>query len=136
MLVGPKVQRAHPQRELARLAEAMGCPVVLQPAAKGCFPEDHSQFAGVFWGQVSTLAADAIVNWADQTQALLSATTTVFVDTGDSWFNGSQLRLPRGPEFEIEMQWGHIGWSIPASFGYALSKPHKRTIVLIGDGAF
>ncbi|PHH89448.1 hypothetical protein CDD83_6034 [Cordyceps sp. RAO-2017] len=228
LLAGPKVQRAGAAKALLRLAEAIGCAVVLQPAAKGCFPEDHPQFAGIFWGQVSTLAADTIVNWADvllcagtvftdystvgwtalpgvpqiianvdsvtdvrshysrvhlgdfltglaeavsrndttmveynrlrldpsfgqiaceqdkltrkeitrQVQALLTPETTVFVETGDSWFNGIQLNLPRGAEFEIEMQWGHIGWTVPASFGYALAKPTKRTIVMVGDGAF
>jgi pyruvate decarboxylase len=34
------------------------------------------------------------------------------------------------------MQWGHIGWSIPAAFGYALAKPKRKLIVMIGDGAF
>ncbi|KAH8662745.1 thiamine diphosphate-binding protein [Ilyonectria robusta] len=230
ILVGPKVRRAGAEQELLRLVEAIGCAVVLQPAAKGSFPEDHAQFAGIFWGQVSTLAADVIVNWADvlictgtaftdystvgwtalpsvpqlvvdmesvtltdpsayfshvrlcdflsrlaeaaswndgtmieynrlrldpplghpsrrqemltrkevvqQIQLLLTPETTVFADTGDSWFNGIQLGLPSGAEFEIEMQWGHIGWTIPASFGYALAKPERRTIVMVGDGAF
>ncbi|KAH7131032.1 thiamine diphosphate-binding protein [Dactylonectria macrodidyma] len=230
ILVGPKVRRAGAEQELLRLVEAIGCAVVLQPAAKGSFPEDHAQFAGIFWGQVSTLAADVIVNWADvlicagtaftdystvgwtalpsvpqlvvdmesvtltdpsayfshvrlcdflsrlaeaaswndgtmveynrlrldpplghpsrgqemltrkevvrQMQLLLTPETTVFAETGDSWFNGIQLCLPSGAEFEIEMQWGHIGWTIPASFGYALAKPERRTIVMIGDGAF
>jgi len=232
ILVGPKARRAGAEKELIQLAEAMGCAVVLQPAAKGCFPEDHAQFAGIFWGQVSTLAADAMVNWADvlicvgtvfsdystvgwtalpsvpqivadmdsvavtetdpvayfsrvrlcdflsrlaevagwndatmveynrlrldpplshashgqekinrkevarRTQLLLNSETTVFAETGDSWFNGIQLQLPRGAGFEIEMQWGHIGWTIPASFGYALAKPERRTIVMVGDGAF
>lgn len=230
ILVGPKVRRAGAEKELLSLAEAIGCAVVVQPAAKGSFPEDHPQFAGTFWGQVSTLAADAIVNWADvlicvgtvftdystvgwtalpsvpqlitdidsasttdpasyfsrvrmcdflsrlaeavrrndctmaeynrlrpdspltyrsnehgkltrrelekQTQTLLTPDTTVFADTGDSWFNGIQLRLPTGADFEIEMQWGHIGWTIPASFGYALAKPERRIVVMVGDGAF
>ncbi|KAG7425625.1 Pyruvate decarboxylase [Fusarium oxysporum f. sp. raphani] len=65
ILAGPKVRRAMAQDALRQLAEAIGCAVVLQPAAKGTFPEDHAQFAGIFWGQVSTLAADTIVNWAD-----------------------------------------------------------------------
>ncbi|KAL5611166.1 hypothetical protein FOBRF1_007283 [Fusarium oxysporum] len=231
ILVGPLVRRAKAQDALLQLAEAIGCAVVIQPAAKGSFPEDHAQFAGIFWGQVSTLAADAIVNWADllicigtvftdystvgwtalpsvpqlvvdmdnitvasklycshiemhdflsklaatvgwndttmieynrlrpdpslgkpsrgpetltrkeiarQTQALLSLNpdTTVFADTGDSWFNGLKLSLPFGAEFEIEMQWGHIGWSIPASFGYTLARPQRQIIVMVGDGAF
>ncbi|KAL5094961.1 hypothetical protein Trisim1_003569 [Trichoderma cf. simile WF8] len=230
ILVGPKVRRVGAEKALLQLVEAIGCAVVLQPAAKGSFPEDHAQFAGIFWGQVSTLAADTIVNWSDvlvcigtvftdystvgwtalpsvpqlvadidnvalpnpnmyfshvqlqdflvrlseavswnsctmteynrlrpdpalgqasggqerltrkevarQTQLLLTPETTVFTETGDSWFNGIQLCLPPGAEFEIEMQWGHIGWTIPASFGYALAKPERRTILMTGDGAF
>ncbi|RGP78920.1 pyruvate decarboxylase [Fusarium longipes] len=229
ILVGPKVPRVRAQQALLQLAEAIGCAVVLQPAAKGSFPEDHPQFAGIFWGQVSTLGADTIANWADvmlcigtvftdystvgwtalpsvpqiiidvhsvslathfytsgiqlseflirladivcwndntmveynrlrpdipiaqpspgperltrkeisrQTQLLLDSNTTIFADTGDSWFNGLQLNLPCGAGFEIEMQWGHIGWSIPASFGYALARPNQQIIVLVGDGAF
>ncbi|KAF4333305.1 pyruvate decarboxylase [Fusarium beomiforme] len=232
ILVGPISRRAKAQNAILRLAEAIGCAVVIQPAAKGLFPEDHAQFAGIFWGQVSTLAADTIVNWADllicigtvftdystvgwtaslpsvsqitvdmdsvsvasklyfshiqmhefvsrladtvgwndttmieynrlrpdptqatplrqpekltrkeiarQTQAMLSLApnTTIFADTGDSWFNALQLSLPSRAEFEIEMQWGHIGWSIPASFGYALAEPDRQIIVMVGDGAF
>ncbi|KAK4112511.1 pyruvate decarboxylase [Canariomyces notabilis] len=232
ILVGPKLRRAGGAAEqgLLKLAEAMGCAVAVQPAAKGIFPENHPQFVGVFWGQVSTGVADAIVHWADallcvgtvftdystvgwtalpnvpfmqaemdhvtfpgahfsrvrlaeflpllasrvdfnnttmveyarlrpdppqlcaapseapltrkeisrQVQSMLDANalTTLFVDTGDSWFNGMQLRLPAGAQFEIEMQWGHIGWSIPAAFGYALRHPERRTIVMIGDGSF
>lgn len=228
ILVGPKLRRAGAEKELLQLAEAMGCAVAVQPAAKGMFPEGHPQFIGVFWGQVSTLGSDAIINWADavicvgtiftdystvgwtampdvplmiaemdhvifpgshfsrvrlceflaqltsevntndstmveyarlkpdpsvvhpaaaaddltrkelmrQVQGLLGEDTTLMVETGDSWFNGMQLRLPRGAQFEIEMQWGHIGWSIPAAFGYALGAPDRRVVVLVGDGSF
>ncbi|OAQ59689.1 pyruvate decarboxylase (predicted) [Pochonia chlamydosporia 170] len=227
ILAGPKVRGSKVQKNLVRLAEAIGCAVVVQPAGKGLFPETHPQFAGVFWGQVSTLAADSIVNWSDvlicvgtiftdystvgwtavsnvpgiiidvdavtcatthfsgvrirdflasladavswnensmaeysrlrpelpvlrassygeltrrevarRLQELLDPDTTVFADTGDSWFNGVHLQLPLGAGFEIEMQWGHIGWSIPASFGYALARPKRKLIVMIGDGAF
>lgn len=50
VLVGPKVRQAGMEGELVGLAEALGCAVVLQPAAKGLFPEHHPQFAGIFWG--------------------------------------------------------------------------------------
>jgi pyruvate decarboxylase len=69
-------------------------------------------------------------------QMLLTPKTTLFVETGDSWFNGIQLHLPHGADFEVEMQWGHIGWSIPASFGYALDKRDRQMVVMIGDGSF
>ncbi|KAK3385873.1 thiamine diphosphate-binding protein [Podospora didyma] len=228
ILVGPKLRRAGAEKELIQLAEAMGCAVAVQPAAKGMFPEDHPQFTGIFWGQVSTDAADSIVHWADalicvgtvfndystvgwtampdiplmsadmdhvtfpgahfsrvrlseflghlaqqvvfnnstmieyrrlrpdvfptrkaardeiltrkevsrQVQEMLGANSSLFVETGDSWFNGIQLRLPPGAQFEIEMQWGHIGWSIPAAFGYAMHYPERHTIVMVGDGSF
>ncbi|KAK4197361.1 thiamine diphosphate-binding protein [Triangularia verruculosa] len=230
ILIGPKLRRAGDGAEeaLVKLAEAMGCAVAVQPAAKGMFPEDHKQFVGIFWGTVSTGAADSIVHWADallcvgtvftdystvgwtampdiplmeaemdhvtfpgahfsrvrvgeflshlttqvtynsttmieynrlkpdpvlvhtaapddeltrkeisrQIQALLDSKTALFVETGDSWFNGVQLKLPPGAQFEIEMAWGHIGWSIPAAFGYALRHPDRKTIVMVGDGSF
>ena len=71
-----------------------------------------------------------------QIRPLVTAGTTVIAETGDSWFNGIALALPDGARFEVEMQWGHIGWSVPASFGYALGAPDRRVIALIGDGAF
>ena len=46
------------------------------------------------------------------------------------------MNLPKGSRFEIEMQWGHIGWSVPAAFGYALGAPHRKVIALVGDGSF
>lgn len=46
-------------------AQKAACAVVVQPSAKGSFPEKHPQFAGVYWGGVSTLNAEYIVNDAD-----------------------------------------------------------------------
>ena len=71
-----------------------------------------------------------------QVQAALTPETTVMVETGDSWFNGMLLRLPASARFEIEMQWGAIGWSIPAAFGYSLATPSRKLILMVGDGSF
>ncbi len=71
-----------------------------------------------------------------QVQSLINSDTTVIAETGDSWFNGMHLSLPHGARFEIEMQWGAIGWSVPATFGYAVGAPGRRVIALIGDGSF
>ena len=60
----------------------------------------------------------------------------MIAETGDSWFNGEALKLPGGARFEIEMQWGSIGWSVPATFGYAVGAPRRRVIAMIGDGSF
>ena len=71
-----------------------------------------------------------------QLQSIVTPDTTVVAETGDSWFNGVSLALPTGARFEVEMRWGHIGWSIPATFGYAMGAPGRRVITLVGDGSF
>lgn len=72
-----------------------------------------------------------------QIQQLLDANTTVIAETGDSWFNGLKLQLPEGAAFEIQMQYGSIGWSVGATLGYELGSPRSRRVVaLIGDGSF
>ena len=229
MVIGSKLRAAEAEKEAIQLAEALGCAVTVMAAAKSFFPEDHPQFAGIYWGEISTPGAREIVDWSDglicvgtlfndystvgwtampsaadvltadpnrvylqgqdfsrinlrdflsalaravekrdatmleyrricpetppeppaapgakltraeamrQISGLVTANTTVLAETGDSWFNGVALKLPRGARFEVEMQWGHIGWSVPATFGYAMGAPDRRVIALIGDGSF
>lgn len=71
-----------------------------------------------------------------QIEALIDGNTTLIVETGDSWFNGLNMNLPDGAKFEIEMQWGHIGWSVPATFGYAVKARDRRIVLMVGDGSF
>jgi pyruvate decarboxylase len=47
------------------LAEALGCGVAVMPNAKGFFPEEHSQFVGIYWGSVSSPGCEPVVNEAD-----------------------------------------------------------------------
>ena len=229
LLIGSKLRAAGAEKQAIELAGALGCAVTVMSAAKSFFPEDHPQFAGIYWGEISTPGAREIVDWADavvcigtifndystvgwtampsgsgvltadqsrvylngydfsrvrlrdflsglarkvekrdatavqykriraeprfesgaapetklmraeivrQIQSLLTADTTVIAETGDSWFNDVALKLPGGARFEVEMQWGSIGWSVPATFGYAVGAPNRRIIALIGDGSF
>ncbi len=69
-------------------------------------------------------------------QHLLDPKCDVLVETGDSWFNGVNLSLPLGSRFEIQMQYGSIGWSVGATLGYCLGRPDRRVIACIGDGSF
>jgi len=72
-----------------------------------------------------------------QIEQALDDRTTLLVETGDSWFNGMYLHLPGGARFEIEMQWGSIGWAVPASFGYSMGlEADRRLVSVIGDGSF
>ncbi len=229
LLVGSKVRAAGAEKEVIELADSLGCAVAVMAAAKSFFPEDHPQFIGIYWGEISSPGAQSVVDWSDgvvcvgalfndystvgwtaqpsgpglltadqnrvhmnghefgrihlrdflsalarkvekrgetmveyarvrskppvelatkpdaklvrselvrQIRPMVTPETTIIAETGDSWFNGMKLQLPGGARFEIEMQWGHIGWSVPAAFGYAMGAPERRVIALIGDGAF
>ncbi|QNT77602.1 alpha-keto acid decarboxylase family protein [Entomobacter blattae] len=72
-----------------------------------------------------------------QIQGMLNPHSTLFLETGDSWFHGVAMTLPKGARVESEMQWGHIGWSVPSVFGYAVgAAPQRQVIAMIGDGSF
>ena len=66
---------------------------------------------------------------------MLTGDTAIVAETGDSWFNGMRLKLPEGARFEVQMQYGSIGWSVGATLGYALGSS-RRVITLVGDGSF
>jgi TPP-dependent 2-oxoacid decarboxylase len=72
-----------------------------------------------------------------QIQAILTGDTTLLIETGDSWFNGQLMHLPKGAQYHVQMQYGSSGWSVGATFGAAIgSKSGRRVISLIGDGSF
>ena len=68
--------------------------------------------------------------------AHLEARTTVVAETGDTWFNAVELPLPAGCRFEVQMQYGSIGWSVGACLGLMVADPDRRVLGLIGDGSF
>jgi pyruvate decarboxylase len=71
-----------------------------------------------------------------QIQGMLDPNTTLIAETGDSWFNAMGLKLPEDASFEIQMQYGSIGWSVGATLGYQMARPERRVIACIGDGSF
>jgi len=72
-----------------------------------------------------------------QIQSLLSKDYGVLAETGDSWFNGVHLQLPKDCPFEIQMQYGSIGWSVGALLGMQAALHNKKRVIgLIGDGSF
>jgi pyruvate decarboxylase len=234
LLAGSHLRSFRAMDAFRELAESLGCAVAVMPDAKGSFPEDHTQYVGIYLGGQSSPDCEPIVDWADlilaagpqftdyttagwtalptreksiiaqpgfvrfsdveytgieladflsalakrvlandrtlmeyrqigggeratekkttkadsdtplcraemvsQIEKDLDGKTTLLVETGDAWFNGMYMRLPKGARFEIEMQWGAIGWSVPASFGYAMGMEDERRIIsIIGDGSF
>ncbi len=227
---GIKLRSSKALTSFRALAEKAGWAVGMMANAKGLFPENHPQYIGIYWGQVSSSGCAEIVESADaylfagpvftdyttagyttlinrnkliqanservtmpgftynniplnlfleglaqkikpnptsinafnrfrpqpeieedfnpdrpllmrrvvpRIEKMLDANTTVIAETGDSWFNGIKLNLPEGAGFEIQMQYGSIGWSVGATLGYAVAtNGQKRVIALIGDGSF
>ena len=62
----------------------------------------------------------------------------VLVDCGDSWMTGMKLRLPAHGSFAIQLQYGSLGWGIPAALGYSQGLKDcgrkGRLVVIQGDG--
>ena len=73
---------------------------------------------------------------ARQINAMIDGNTTITAETGDSWFNAVRMHLPGGARVETEMQWGSIGWSVPAALGNAIGSPDRQHILMVGDGSF
>lgn len=65
----------------------------------------------------------------------LNANNIVFADQGTAYFGMSEVRLPEGVTFYGQPLWGSIGYTLPASFGAGVASPHKRSVLLIGDGS-
>ncbi|CAH8269717.1 unnamed protein product [Arabidopsis lyrata] len=65
MVGGPKLRVAKARDAFVELADASGYPLAVMPSAKGFVPEDHPHFIGTYWGAVSTLFCNEIVESAD-----------------------------------------------------------------------
>jgi indolepyruvate decarboxylase len=59
----------------------------------------------------------------------------VYVDNGTS-FSILGLTLPPGCTFIGSINWGSIGYSVGALLGALTAAPHRRHVLLIGDGSF
>ena len=59
----------------------------------------------------------------------------VFAEQGTAYFGISDVRLPQGVTCYGQPMWGSIGYTLPASLGAAIASPHKRSVLLIGDGS-
>src|SRR5262249_18182791 len=89
LLIGSKLRAAGAEKEAVELADALGCSVAVMAAAKSFFPEDHPQFVGIYWGEVSTLGAREIVDWSDAVVCL----GTIFNDYATLGWTA----MPNGP---------------------------------------
>jgi indolepyruvate decarboxylase len=68
--------------------------------------------------------------------AFLDGNTNVIAETGDSIFAAADLVMHHDVGFIGQAVYLSIGYALPATLGAAIAAPHRRTLALIGDGAF
>jgi len=72
----------------------------------------------------------------DRINAGLTPEMTVVADVGDCLFSSLELRVHERTEFIASAFYTSMGFSVPAALGAQVACPKRRTLVLIGDGAF
>lgn len=61
---------------------------------------------------------------------------TVVSDIGDCLFGAIELRVDERSEFIAAAFYTSMGFAVPAALGAKVAQPDRRTLVLVGDGAF
>ena len=67
--------------------------------------------------------------------AALTGNDVILADQGTSYCGIAAQRLPSGAVFIGQPLWASIGYTLPAMIGAAIAAPHRRPVLLIGDGA-
>lgn len=80
----------------------------------------------------SRVSVDSI---SEKLTTILKPDDTVLSDAGQSWFTASQIRLPPGADFQIQLLYASTGWSLPASMGCQSARRPRRVFAVIGDGS-
>jgi indolepyruvate decarboxylase len=60
----------------------------------------------------------------------------VIADVGDALFGGNDLFLGCETDFISSAYYTSLGFAVPAAIGAQLANPGRRTVVIVGDGAF
>ena len=72
----------------------------------------------------------------ERINAGLTPEMTVVTDVGDCLFASLELRVHERTEFLASAYYTSMGFSVPAALGAQIARPDRRTLVLVGDGAF
>jgi indolepyruvate decarboxylase len=68
-------------------------------------------------------------------QQMLKPGDMLIAETGTASMGLGFARMPKGATFQNQTLWGSIGWATPAAFGAAMAAPHRRTILVTGEGS-
>jgi indolepyruvate decarboxylase len=92
-------------------------------------PETGGRIVG---GGEDPITADTLYpRWAN----FFRPDDVIITDTGTSSLGLAFAQLPKGAEFHNQTLWASIGWATPAAFGAAIGAPHRRMILITGEGS-
>ena len=70
-----------------------------------------------------------------QIERFLQPNDIVVAEQGTAFSGIAMKRFPKGVTLIGQPLWASIGYSLPAAYGAQLAAPHRRVVLLIGDGA-
>lgn len=68
-------------------------------------------------------------------QDFLQLDDILIAEQGSSFFGAYDLALYKDNTFIGQPLWGSIGYTLPATLGTQIAAPHRRNVLLIGDGS-
>ena len=68
-------------------------------------------------------------------QDFLQLDDILIAEQGSSFFGAYDLALYKDNTFIGQPSWGSIGYTLPATLGTEIAEPHRRNVLLIGDGS-
>jgi indolepyruvate decarboxylase len=90
-------------------------------------------------GEKFTIRPDAPVTvrrLAARVNEMLNDQTVVIADIGDSLFTATELVVRERTEFISPAYYTSMGFAVPAALGVQVAQSDRRTVVIVGDGAF
>jgi indolepyruvate decarboxylase len=76
-------------------------------------------------------AAALYPRWAN----FLRPNDILIAETGTASMGLGFARMPIGASFHNQTLWGSIGWATPAALGAAVAAPHRRVVLITGEGS-
>jgi indolepyruvate decarboxylase len=124
--VGPTVYR---NVEMADILAQLSGRITQRAQRPTIAPETLGPIVG---GGEDPITADALYpRWA----VFFRPDDVIITDTGTSSLGLAFAQLPKGAEFHNQTLWASIGWATPAAFGAAVGAPHRRVILITGEGS-
>jgi indolepyruvate decarboxylase len=76
-------------------------------------------------------AAALYPRWAN----FLRPNDIIIAETGTASMGLGFAHMPNSASFHNQTLWGSIGWATPAALGAAIAAPHRRVVLITGEGS-